>query len=293
MIKLYDQVPQVYNNASRDFQYLSRLYDIVLNYVKHNIDDMYDLPTCLDNTKVAELLSLTLGFKIRRNYDQKQLAALVSILPNILKCKGTITAVNLAANAILKAANTQGTYLSSVENNVLHVILPEDTVDTNLFLDILPYILPAGISVNIIKRTVILSTLETEAGYESTLKAALFKDYQFASLYGSSVPGALWKSETYLKDTDKDSIIDTGIGFSTGMYPPDYHYVLGTDTLRDPYLPNSGLLENDIIPVLGDTFLNNNSTPKQTTSVVEPVEIDNVKFIPFDLTEDIENGEDF
>ena len=289
MIKLYDQVPQVYNNASRDFQYLSRLYDIVLNYVKHNIDDMYDLPTCLDNTKLAELLSLTLGFKIRRNYDQKQLAALVSILPNILKCKGTITAVDLAANAILKAANTQGTYLSRVEDNVLHVILPEDTVDTNLFLDILPYILPAGISVNIIKRTVILSTLETEAGYESTLKAALFKDYQFASLHGSSIPGALWRSKTYLGDDE--GIIDNNIGFSTSVYPPDYHYVLGADTLDDPYLPNSGLLENDIIPVLGDALYS--SEARRTDHIVEPIEIKNVKYIPYDLTDDTENGEDF
>ncbi len=290
MIKLYDQVPQVYNKVSRDFQYLSRLYDIVLNYVKHNIDDMYNLPTCLDNTKLAELLSLTLGFKIRRNYDQKQLAALVSILPNILKCKGTITSVDLAANAILKAANTQGTYLSKVEDNVLHVILPEDTVDTNLFLDILPYILPAGISVNIIKRTVILSTLETETGYESTLKAALFKDYQFASLHGSSIPGALWRSETYLGDND-EGIIDNNIGFSTSVYPPDYHYVLGADDRKDPYLPNSGLLENDIIPVLGDVKYYNNS--EETVSVVEPIEIENVKYIPYDLTEDTENGEDF
>ena len=287
MIKLYDQVPQVYNNASRDFQYLSNLFDIVLNYVKHNIDTMYSLPTCLDNTKLAELLSLTLGFKIRRNYDQKQLAALVSILPTILKCKGTITSVDLAANAILKAANTQGTYLSRVEDNVLHIILPEDTVDTNLFLDILPYILPAGISVNIIKRTVILGDIETEAGYESTVKAALFKDYQFASLHGSSVPEATWLSRTY-PDTESSA---AGIGFSTGIYPPDYHYVLGEDTLVNPYLPNSGMLENDIIPVLGNTTFDDGS--KKTESVVEPMEIKNVKYIPYDLTEDTENGEDF
>lgn len=287
MIKLYDQVPQVYNNASRDFQYLSNLFDIVLNYVKHNIDTMYSLPTCLDNTKLAELLSLTLGFKIRRNYDQKQLAALVSILPTILKCKGTITSVDLAANAILKAANTQGTYLSRVEDNVLHIILPEDTVDTNLFLDILPYILPAGISVNIIKRTVILGDIETEAGYESTVKAALFKDYQFASLHGSSVPEATWLSRTY-PDTESSA---ASIGFSTGIYPPDYHYVLGEDTLVNPYLPNSGMLENDIIPVLGNTTFDDDS--KKTESVVEPMEIKNVKYIPYDLTEDTENGEDF
>ena len=44
MIKFYEQVPAVYPSASRDFQYLCWLIDIVLNSVKHNVDDLYDLP---------------------------------------------------------------------------------------------------------------------------------------------------------------------------------------------------------------------------------------------------------
>ena len=51
------------------------------------------------------------------------------------------------------------------------------------------------------------------------------------------------------------------------------------------------MLENDIIPVLGNTTFDDGS--KKTESVVEPMEIKNVKYIPYDLTEDTENGEDF
>ena len=51
------------------------------------------------------------------------------------------------------------------------------------------------------------------------------------------------------------------------------------------------LLENDIIPVLGNATFDDNS--KRTESVVEPIEIKNVKYSPYDLTEDTENGEDF
>ena len=76
MIKFANQVPSVYPSASRDFQYLGWLIDIVLNSVKHNVDDLYDLPNNQADIKLTELLALTLGFKVKRNYDQKQLSAL-------------------------------------------------------------------------------------------------------------------------------------------------------------------------------------------------------------------------
>ena len=38
MIKLQDMTPDVYYNQSRDFQFIGRLYDIVLNSVKTNAD---------------------------------------------------------------------------------------------------------------------------------------------------------------------------------------------------------------------------------------------------------------
>jgi hypothetical protein len=195
------------------------------------------LPTCPESSQLAEILALTLGFRIKRNYDQKQLAALVSILPSILKCKGTQDAIDLAGNALIKASGAQGSFIGKVVDNVLEVIIPKDSVDVNLFLDVLPYILPAGLSVNIVKRTVIQGTIETESGYETTIKAALFRDYEFAELAGSYEP---------FKATSK------------GL---NHRYVLGNDP---DYVANPGLLDNTIIPILASSI-------KKTGDVLETV----------------------
>ena len=80
MIKIKDQLPNVYYDASRDFQILGHLYEVLLNYAKTNVDMLYLLPNGIEaDTRATELLATTLGFKLRRNYDKEQLAALVSI----------------------------------------------------------------------------------------------------------------------------------------------------------------------------------------------------------------------
>ena len=85
MINIFNQVPTVYTSMSRDFQYMCWLINIVLNSVKHNVDGLYELPNTKTDTRLAELLAMTLGFKIRRRYNQEQLAALVSIFPQLLQ----------------------------------------------------------------------------------------------------------------------------------------------------------------------------------------------------------------
>ena len=45
MIRLQDLVPNVYYEKSRDFQFIGRLFDIVLNSVKTNSDTLYNLPS--------------------------------------------------------------------------------------------------------------------------------------------------------------------------------------------------------------------------------------------------------
>lgn len=219
MIKMYDQVPQVYLNASRDFQYLSNLIDIVLNSVKYNIDGIYNLPNCPDDVELTELLAFTLGFKVKRNYDKEQLAALVSILPSILKYKGTQTAIDLVGKALIKASGTTGTYLSTVNGNTLEMVLPKDQVDTTLFMDLLPYILPAGMSCRIIRRNIHQNAVLTETGYETAIKAQLVKDYEISRIHPANRGTVL-----------------------------DFHNVLGETS--ENFKPNTGLSDTNIIPVL-------------------------------------------
>ena len=83
MIKLQNLTPDVYSSQSRDFQLLERLFDIVLNYVKTNSDNLYTLPLS-DNTDehLIDLMTLTLGFKSRHHYNIKhQHFANIAALP--------------------------------------------------------------------------------------------------------------------------------------------------------------------------------------------------------------------
>lgn len=183
LINFYDQVPRVYPNSSRDFQYLSWLINIVLNSVKHNVDDLYDLPNAAHDAKLTELLAMTLGFKIRRNYDQKQLAALVSVIPGLLKHKGTAKAISMAADALITASGTVGNFECIVRDNELEIVLPKELVDTTLFMDLLPYIMPAGMTCKVLRKTQIQINRRTEIDYRYNSKYSWQRDKNLATLF--------------------------------------------------------------------------------------------------------------
>jgi hypothetical protein len=174
MINIKNQLPNIYYDASRDFQILGHLYEVVLNYTKTNADMLYLLPNGIEeDTRATELLATTLGFKLRRNYDKDQLAALVSIFPQLLKAKGTLRAVNLAGNALVKASGVSGMFSSEMNDHVLTVRIPIELSDITLFIDLLPYILPFGIKVSIIRNTVIKREVTTSVGTSTVMRKAL------------------------------------------------------------------------------------------------------------------------
>lgn len=240
MINFYDQVPSVYTSASRDFQYLSWLINIVLNSVKHNVDDMYSLPNIGADSKLSELFALTLGFKVKRNYDQKQLIALATILPSILKYKGTMTAVKMAAEALISTSGALGDAEYTVVGSQLIVVIPKDTtIDITLFLDLLDYILPAGMTCRVIR--------------ENRTKLALDKTY---AIHRDKIHCELYKDLDWT-----DTNLSTGL---SGLFDTE----LGTTEFSanfkksgDDFVLNAGLLSNTVIPVLpGKELINENNT---------------------------------
>ena len=233
MIKFSNQVPSVYTNTSRDFQYLCWLFDIVLNSVKHNVDNIYNLPNNKAEPKLTELLALTLGFKIKRNYDQNQLSALVAALPRILKYKGTKTAVDMAGNALIAASGASGYFKSEtcddtdeLDKGELRVTFPVGLIDISLFTDLLEYILPAGMTCKIVRKNEMLQTTTTELKYEDSSIANWIHDldWQPEDQPNSTLPGLANMFDVYSRDAN----------FS--------NYLRNTD------MPNVGLLDNTIIP---------------------------------------------
>lgn len=250
MINFYNQVPSVYTSISRDFQYLSWLINIVLNSVKHNVDDLYDLPNTKADPRLTELLAMTLGFKVKRKYDQKQLAALVSIIPSLLKYKGSTEAIVMAAKTLLKVSGANGDFHEEddckLEGGTLVVRLPKELVDTTLFMDLLPYILPAGITCRIVRqtRTVLSNVPPIDVRYQDTLYANWHTDLAWNE--GDQEPTGI----TRMFDVNNDTPIFT-----------NYRQPVVTDEHGNPVNINVGLLDNTIIPVLDTVLVDEKTKP--------------------------------
>ena len=243
MIKFANQVPSVYPSASRDFQYLCWLIDIVLNSVKHNVDDIYDLPNNQADHKLTELLAMTLGFKVKRNYDKNQLRALVAALPRILKYKGTKTAIDMAGNALIMASGASGDFYSEMVDGELRVTFPVNLVDISLFMDLLEYILPAGMTCHIVRENRVKRNFTTKLDVNNVLIAGLVPDL-----------------DTSNNTAGLSNIFDAG-----SSVPAFTNYFIDSD---DTININVGLLDNSIIPIL-KTPINMVERNRQNLDVVK------------------------
>lgn len=250
MINFINQVPSVYPNASRDFQYLSWLFNIVLNNVKHNVDDLYNLPNIGSDPKLTELLAMTLGFKVKRNYDKKQLTALVAVLPSILKCKGTEKAIKMAAEALVMASGSLGDTSTRVVGGQVEVVLPKDLADTTLFLDLLDYILPAGMTCRIIRKTEEKETVDSiKLRHDDTITWVISEDLDWTD-YTTKATGlsGLYELENSGLDEYNTANIKNVFGGS---------------------VVNAGLLDNTVIPVLDNQYVQTDDTTVSLYSTEE------------------------
>ena len=213
MIKLQDYTPEVYYRESRDFQFIGRLYDLVLNYVKTNADLIYSLPLS-DNSdnQFIDLMAMTLGFHAKHKYTSQQLKAICFVLSEIIRNKGTIKALTIACDAIFHAEGIQGQFDYELTNNNTNIViyLPQELSDTTLLNDLFEYILPAGMSCQIIKTYSEKALPTTEVGVEST-----FSQYKGAPAKNGTKNG-FYDNNLFAKiailSEDKDVATDLATG---------------------------------------------------------------------------------
>lgn len=152
MIRTRDLVPGVYYNESRDFQLLGRVFEIVFNHCKTNIDLMEGLPFSRNcDTNMLPLLATSLGFASRRNYSREELAALCSSFAGLLRSKGTKKAIQEATNLMLHAHNINK--VADVEltgDCEFTIYIPQELDDITILEDIFDYILPCGFTYNFV-----------------------------------------------------------------------------------------------------------------------------------------------
>ena len=169
MIKLQNLTPEVYYKESRDFQLLGRLFDLVLNAVKTDADLLYNLPLSTNSDeKLLELLAFTLGFKPKHQYNARNLKAVCSVFSEILRNKGSIKAIKIACEALFNSMDISQQldydFTKGKDNTELNLYIAQDFGDITLLNDLLSYILPAGMSCNIIREFHILTDSNTNIG---------------------------------------------------------------------------------------------------------------------------------
>lgn len=154
MIRTRRLVPDVYTRQSRDFQFIGRLYEMVLNSVKTNADMIWALPNSEDaDNEFLELLSTTLGFRSKHNYSVDQLKSLCSCFSEVIRNKGSVKAIEMACNAVVGAEGITEPISIDYSENESGIVLyiSQELTDLNLLRDLMDYILPAGLSYNIVK----------------------------------------------------------------------------------------------------------------------------------------------
>ena len=152
-------VPEVYTDESRDFQIFCRLYDSLFNGIKYDTDTIkYIVDTRNIQAGMLPLLQTKLGFFTKKSLDNTQLRYILQVFPELLRNKGSLSAIKKMLNMCLKLNHISGSYtinysdspsvINGVSINSHTIIVGIDTIiqNTEIINELARYILPAGFS---------------------------------------------------------------------------------------------------------------------------------------------------
>jgi hypothetical protein len=219
MIKLQNYTPEVYYKESRDFQFIGRLFDLVLNSVKTNVDLLYHIPLSAESDeKLLELLAMTLGFKPKHQYNARQLKAVCSVFTEILKNKGSIRALKIACEALFNAMDVDQpldyNFTEGKNKTEVNLYIPPEFEDITILTDLLTYVLPAGMSCNIIKELHIKAESNTNIGLKDTVTWKPINSNTYSQLPRLTTTATTDPNAIRTSDAIKALITDAKPGFS-------------------------------------------------------------------------------
>ena len=163
MVKTQNLVPEIYYKESRDFQYFGRLFDIIFNYAKTNVDLLAKI-NYKTQSNLIDLVLQTLGFQPDYNSKIDSLSQLSLIWSSLIKKKGTKSAVEQLLKSLLNYEGSDSELsldyyaADGVHHlcNTLEIVLSSDIANDEIYLieRVLDYILPVTVVFQITKASV-------------------------------------------------------------------------------------------------------------------------------------------
>lgn len=170
-MKIENLLPKVYYKESRDFAYIGRAFEIIVNYIK-SLTDVISINYNSTNISdmLVELYALNIGLRNISNYNLQELQTWVNNYSYMLKYKGSLKSIDLAVKIWLNF-NKLTTYSLDVNNQNLIIYIPTNIGNTKLLEYMFNYILPAGMTYNIV-------TADKQSLYLSTYNKNDISDYK-------------------------------------------------------------------------------------------------------------------
>lgn len=143
MFRVEQNVPDVYINESRDFQLISRLYDLAFQDVRQSTDSLDHITAtmqCREN--LLPLLATKLGFFEELNLPEDIYRKVLSAFPTIIKYKGSKYAILLIVNLFERISNTN-IIVHMYEDNAI-IVFQTYSSSSELLMSLIEYIRPAG-----------------------------------------------------------------------------------------------------------------------------------------------------
>ena len=157
LFRVQNNTPRVYYNESRDFQLIGRLYDCIINGIKHDIDSTsYLTDSKLIRSTMLQLLQTKLGFFTKEKFNDEQIRYILRAFPVLVKQKGSIKAVQEAVNMFLKMNHIKSSirvwyvsdatvvYGTEVDDHTIIIGMGTAFQNYTPLMEVLRYILPTG-----------------------------------------------------------------------------------------------------------------------------------------------------
>lgn len=156
MFRLQERMPDAYISNSRDFQLFCRLYEVILNGIKFDIDSIININNADKiNERLLQLLAIKEGFFTDYQFDSNTLRCILKSFPYIIKYKGTKQGIRMAVNTILKLENSSESPTIDIgSNGTITVAVKLDVIEHRQALEeLLKYVLPVGANIQFIYNT--------------------------------------------------------------------------------------------------------------------------------------------
>lgn len=191
MFRTENNIPQNYIEESRDFQLLSRLYDLTYNGLRYNIDSMINLNDPMKiNDQFLPLLGTKVGFITDKNIEVNLWRYILSSFQYSLKYKGSIKGVRNAVSSILLYEGKTQEDIKKIEynsdTNVIYIYVSRQIDNIEALDEYLRYILPAGCVYEITQALQLNTTATSTVIVDQKVNTSAITAENYSSIFNSS-----------------------------------------------------------------------------------------------------------